>query len=182
MRGIGLGFFARALAGSLRIRWRQLHSRATRLGQSDRNGLLGRPRAVLSLAHMMDLFAYEFACLDGRRFALGLVFARSSQSFLFWHLPSPWNDGFNKKWGNSYAIVGGRRRKADGGGRRLINSQNGKRENFAHEESRGRWRYRHCDRCWRPHPTFVDLRRPIPEGKVNSIGRDTCGSKSEGNF
>jgi hypothetical protein len=44
---------------------------------------------MLSLAHVMDFFAYEFAGLDRRRFAFGLVFACLSQSFLFWHFASP---------------------------------------------------------------------------------------------
>jgi hypothetical protein len=44
---------------------------------------------MLALAHMMDFFAYEFAGLDGWRFAFGLVFARPSQSFRFWHFASP---------------------------------------------------------------------------------------------
>jgi hypothetical protein len=96
--GIGLGFFARALAASGGIRWRQLHARATRLGQTDSNCLLGGPRAMLSLAYVMDFFAYEFARLDGRRFAFGLVFARSSESFLFWHLPHPGMMDFENKW------------------------------------------------------------------------------------
>jgi hypothetical protein len=84
--GIGLGFLARALACPVGIRWRQFNASATGLGESDRNRLLGRPRAMLSLAHVMDFFAHEFARLDGRRFAFGLVFAGPSQSFFFWHL------------------------------------------------------------------------------------------------
>ncbi|MFZ2061700.1 MAG: hypothetical protein WAU82_11865 [Candidatus Binatus sp.] len=95
--GIGLGFFASALAGSRRVGLGQVHSCATRLGQSDRNRLLGRSRAMLSLTHMMDFLAYEFARLDGRSFAFGLVFARPSKSFFFRHLPYLSVDGFGEE-------------------------------------------------------------------------------------
>jgi hypothetical protein len=74
--GIGLCFLSGARAGFAGIRWRQLHAGAARLGKSDRNRLLGRSRTMLSFAHMMNLFAHELARLDGRCFALGLVFAR----------------------------------------------------------------------------------------------------------
>src|SRR5215469_1551570 len=40
---------------------RQFHARAPRLGQPDCDSLLRRPRAMLSLANMLDLFTNEFA-------------------------------------------------------------------------------------------------------------------------
>ena len=42
---------------------RQFHARAPRLGQPDCDSLLRRPRAMLSLANMLDLFTNEFARL-----------------------------------------------------------------------------------------------------------------------
>lgn len=96
--GIRLGLLTGARASSVRIRLRQFHSGAPRLGKSDRNRLLGRSRAMLSLAHMMNLFAHKFARLDGRCLTLGLVFVRSSKRFLFWHLPHR-RDEFSKEIG-----------------------------------------------------------------------------------
>ena len=102
---IGFSFRASARARPVRIGLREFYSGAPRLGQSDRNRLLGRPRAMLSLAHMMNLFAHQFACLHGRRFAFGLVFARPSESFLFRHLPYPLSGEFSKGNGNTYATA-----------------------------------------------------------------------------
>ena len=53
---------------------------------------------------MMNFFAHKFARLDGRRFAFGLVFARPSESFMFWQLPHH-RDEFSKKCGNTHAIA-----------------------------------------------------------------------------
>src|SRR5258708_37745507 len=41
----------------------QLDASATSLRESDRNGLLGGSRTVLSLPDVVDFFANEFACL-----------------------------------------------------------------------------------------------------------------------
>src|SRR5262249_52683910 len=49
---------------------RQLHPRSARLGQPDRDRLLGRPRAVLALPDVPDLLVYELAGLRARRLAL----------------------------------------------------------------------------------------------------------------
>ena len=59
------GRAARALARARRgpLRNAELHSRAARLGQADRDRLLGRTSAVLALADVVDLFAHEFARL-----------------------------------------------------------------------------------------------------------------------
>src|SRR5262245_49085916 len=56
----------------------QLHTGAPRLRQPDRNGLLRRSSAVFPFTHVLDLFAYEFASLRGRRLPLALVLARAT--------------------------------------------------------------------------------------------------------
>jgi hypothetical protein len=49
-------------------------SRAARsFRESDRDGLLGGSRAVLSLANMVDFFTNEFACLSRRRLSLAAI-------------------------------------------------------------------------------------------------------------
>jgi len=54
------------LLARLSFGWRfEIHSRPTRLRQSDRDGLLGRTDAVFAFPHVMDFFADEFACLRG---------------------------------------------------------------------------------------------------------------------
>ena len=58
-RVVALGLCSRTLRGLSPRRWQQLDSRATRLGETDRNGLLRGTRTVLTFAHVVDLFAYE---------------------------------------------------------------------------------------------------------------------------
>jgi hypothetical protein len=66
-----------ALAGLLRCRsllgWWKLHARPSRLGQPDRDRLLCRSRAVLSLANVVYLLANELTRLGRRGFPLALV-------------------------------------------------------------------------------------------------------------
>src|SRR5262245_45600638 len=57
---------------------RQLDACAPCLGEADGNRLLRRARAVLALAHVVDLFADELARLCARRLALPLVARRAS--------------------------------------------------------------------------------------------------------
>ncbi len=64
---------------------RHLDAGAPGLRQADRDGLLGRPHAVLAFTHVFDLFADEFAGLRGRRLALFLVALRASEGFAFGH-------------------------------------------------------------------------------------------------
>src|SRR6188508_2872703 len=47
----------------------QLHPGPPRLGQTDRDGLLGVARAVLALANVLHLLAHELTGLRGRRLA-----------------------------------------------------------------------------------------------------------------
>src|SRR5262245_64008329 len=56
---------------------RQRDAGATRLRQSDRNCLLGRPHTVFAFAHVMDFFAHELSRLRARRFALTSVSTRA---------------------------------------------------------------------------------------------------------
>src|SRR3569623_3490709 len=67
------------------LRRRQLHSRAPGFGEPNRNRLFRAPRAVLSLPHVLDLFANEFASLCGRRLSFARVPARPLDSLLFRH-------------------------------------------------------------------------------------------------
>src|SRR5207253_8249805 len=65
--------------GALARRGRQVHSRAPGLAEPDRDGLLRRPRAVLALADVVDLFVDELARLRRRALALTLVASRSEE-------------------------------------------------------------------------------------------------------
>src|SRR5437763_17201222 len=66
----------------------QLHAGPPRLGQPDRNRLLGRTRSVLAFADVMHLFANEFARLRARRLSLPLVAPCAPQRALLRHLSS----------------------------------------------------------------------------------------------
>jgi hypothetical protein len=73
-------------------RWLQLDACTARLGQTDCDGLLGRARTVLSLAHVLDLLAHELTGLRCGRLALPLGFPCTFQCLLFGHrLPRPSN-------------------------------------------------------------------------------------------
>ena len=65
------------LVTQLRVprRRREFHAGAARLGEPDGDGLLRGARAVLALAHVVNLLAHELSRLRGRRLALGLVLA-----------------------------------------------------------------------------------------------------------
>jgi hypothetical protein len=78
----------RAALGARRRSW-QLHTRASSLGETDRDGLLRRGCAVLALADVVHLLANELTCLRTRRLALTLVATRTPQRFLFRHLLPP---------------------------------------------------------------------------------------------
>jgi hypothetical protein len=92
----GAGRRLGAVSGFVRGRraWRrQLHARAPRLGQPDGNGLLRRPCTVLSLTHVMNLFAYEWTGLRRWRPAGTLGGARTLQRFSFRHYDLPRGTG-----------------------------------------------------------------------------------------
>jgi len=70
----GVGFTLRALTdfaillgflspGNRTLGRTELDSSASRLGETDRDGLLGRPGTVLPLPHVVDFFADEFSGL-----------------------------------------------------------------------------------------------------------------------
>jgi hypothetical protein len=82
----GLGILLRLLSHrSGSFRRCQLHSGATRLGKANRDRLLRRTRAVLTLSDVMDLFANEFSGLSGRGLALAGVFSGSLDGFALRH-------------------------------------------------------------------------------------------------
>src|SRR5262249_5425418 len=66
-------------------RRRKLHSGSPRLGQPDRDGLLGGPRPVLSLADVIHLLVNEFSGLGAGRFTLPRVPLRALDDVLLWH-------------------------------------------------------------------------------------------------
>jgi hypothetical protein len=80
---------ARTLSRSRRrltsLRRSQLDARAPRFGESNRNRLLRRARAVLPLTDVFDLFANELAGLRGRRLPFTLGPSRAFQCLLFRH-------------------------------------------------------------------------------------------------
>src|SRR5262245_9178731 len=82
--------FRALLRGSLRgCRWRrQLHARPPSFREPDRNRLFRRPRAVLALAHVMNLLADELSSLRRRRVSLPLVTASTLECGLLRHSPS----------------------------------------------------------------------------------------------
>jgi hypothetical protein len=76
------------LAGSRRClptRSLQLHSCTPGLGQADRNGLLGRGRAMLAFSYVVHLLAYEFSRLRAGRFTLKGILASAFDRFFFRH-------------------------------------------------------------------------------------------------
>src|SRR5262245_51616981 len=68
-----------------RLRGRELHAGAPRLGQPDRDRLLGRLRAVLAFPDVLDLLAHELARLRAGRFSLARVLPRTLHDLLLWH-------------------------------------------------------------------------------------------------
>src|SRR5207248_11622917 len=60
-----------------------------RLGRPDGDGLLGRARTVLALAHVMDLLAHELAGLRGGTLALAAVASGPFERSLLRHGPPP---------------------------------------------------------------------------------------------
>src|SRR5439155_567808 len=75
----------RLLRGLLAASIGKRHARAARLGQADRDRLLGASRAVLSFADVVHLLLHELA----RRRARALTFAKialcAPDGALFWH-------------------------------------------------------------------------------------------------
>ena len=67
------------------FRRRQLHTCAARFGQTNRNRLLWRSRAVFSFADMLHFFPNEFAGLRGWRKPFAFVLASAFNCILFWH-------------------------------------------------------------------------------------------------
>jgi hypothetical protein len=77
--------FSRSRRRLTSLRRSQLDARAPRLGESNRNRLLRRARAVLPLTDVFDLFANELAGLRCRRLPLTLGLSRVFQCLLFRH-------------------------------------------------------------------------------------------------
>src|SRR5207237_7223903 len=67
------------------LRRREFDAGAPRLGETDRDRLFGRSRAMLALADVMHLLAHEFAGLSTRCFPFALVLVRAFDRFSFWH-------------------------------------------------------------------------------------------------
>jgi hypothetical protein len=57
----------------------------SRLGKADGDGLLRRTRAVFAFADVMEFFPDKFSRLCRRSLPFARIFARSFNSFLFWH-------------------------------------------------------------------------------------------------
>src|SRR5438067_1701824 len=68
---------------------RQLDAGPARLGEADGDGLLGRARAVLALAHVVDLLPHELAGLPGGTLALATVASGPFERSLLRHGPPP---------------------------------------------------------------------------------------------
>lgn len=64
---------------------RERHARAARLGQPDRDGLLGRPRPVFALPHVVDLLTHELAGLGAGSLAFLAILFGPLERFLLWH-------------------------------------------------------------------------------------------------
>src|SRR5262245_4202593 len=91
-RALGIGGAAARLRVVLARPPRQLHPGAPRLREADRDRLLGRARAVLALADMVDLLAHELAGLGARRLALAGVLAGALDGSFFRHVGLlPWS-------------------------------------------------------------------------------------------
>src|SRR5438034_119625 len=67
----------------------QLHAGAARLGEPDRDRLLGRARPVLAFANVVHLLADEFPRLRAGGFSGALVLARPLDGSLFRHGTAP---------------------------------------------------------------------------------------------
>jgi len=67
---------------------RQLHTRAPRLQQADRDRLLRVAGAVLAFADVVHLFADEFARLRERRLPFARVASRPGHGGFLWHVGS----------------------------------------------------------------------------------------------
>jgi hypothetical protein len=59
------------------------------LRQADCNGLLGRPRAVLTFANVMNFLAHELAGLRGGTLSSSLICTRALNGALRRHVVSP---------------------------------------------------------------------------------------------
>lgn len=70
----------------LALFWRwELHTSASRLGEANRDGLLRRSGAVLTVADVLHLLAHELTGLRARRLPFALVLARAFDRFSFRH-------------------------------------------------------------------------------------------------
>jgi hypothetical protein len=86
------------------FRRRQFHAGASRFGQTDGDGLLGRSRAVFALANVLHFFPDKLARLGGRREPFALVFTCSFDCFVFWHQKSFASAWFFGRGENSFWI------------------------------------------------------------------------------
>src|SRR5205085_4564078 len=83
-----LGALAGLLRGLSLPRRRQIDAGAPGLGQTDRDRLLARSRAVLALADVVHLLANEFPRLRRRRLAFALVPFGTFERFFLRHTSS----------------------------------------------------------------------------------------------
>lgn len=83
--GIAQGLRSRLLGNAAPFRRRQIHSRASRLGQADRNGLPRRARPVGAVTDQFDFLAHKVARLRGRRFRRGSFWWRMFCGVIFPH-------------------------------------------------------------------------------------------------
>src|SRR5205085_1989447 len=74
---VALRLLARALRRAPLLRRREVHPRAPRLREADRDRLLRRARAVLAATYVLDLLAHVLARLRGRSVSAALVLRRS---------------------------------------------------------------------------------------------------------
>src|SRR5262245_14928327 len=88
LAGVATGVLSRLLRHGA-WSWRpDLDARASSLGETDRDRLLGRPRPVLAFANVVELLPNELTRLGGRGLALALRLAGTLQGFLLRHDPS----------------------------------------------------------------------------------------------
>lgn len=64
---------------------RRFYARPTRFGQSDRDRLFGRARAVLALADVIDLLPHKFPGLRARRFSRAAILCNAFESGFIGH-------------------------------------------------------------------------------------------------
>jgi hypothetical protein len=81
-----LGAAARSFGGFPLLWRRQIDPRPPCLGQSNGDGLLGRPRAVLPFPDMVDFLPYKLAGLRRWRFSRTLVRAGAFDRLFLWHV------------------------------------------------------------------------------------------------